>query len=60
MVTIVTPAPPRQVTCHKCKAVLAYVHADIRERVSYDYGGGTDRYKSITCPSCQTDITVSS
>lgn len=60
MVTIVTPAPPRLVECWNCNAQLSYVHADVKEKIHYDYGGGSDSYKYITCPSCNTDVTVSS
>lgn len=60
MVTIVNPAPPRLVQCWNCGAQLSYVHADIQEKISHDYAGGYDRYKCITCPSCRSDVTVSS
>lgn len=60
MVTIVTPAPSRLVQCWKCDAQLSYVHADVKDAISYDYAGGSDCYKYIKCPSCNSDVTVSS
>lgn len=48
----------KQVSCRKCASRLEYTLSDTTTYTSYDYGGGSDTYRSLRCPKCGYDINV--
>lgn len=59
--TIEVIAPPKNkfiVECKNCNCTLSYNLTDITQRTVIDYGGGTDLYNEIRCPSCKYMNTV--
>lgn len=58
-VTVIKPAPPKEVKCWKCKSILGYNYTDIIEVKSTDYDGSKDNYEAIKCPVCYSDVRVS-
>lgn len=40
--------------CQNCGATLEYTPNDVKSEVHSDYGGGSDTYKSIRCPKCNS------
>lgn len=52
MVEVVQQASAKECKCHKCKATLRYVFADITTRVEKDYLGDGDEVHRIICPNC--------
>lgn len=46
------PSTAKRVTCRNCGSILEYHSVDIKEYYSYDYQGGRDLHKYITCPCC--------
>jgi hypothetical protein len=39
-------------TCRNCASRLRYTRSEVESYRHTDYGGGTDTYHYITCPSC--------
>lgn len=62
MVTVVSTVPHpsvvKEVVCRNCGSTLSYVPKDIKEQRHYDYGGGSDNYYYIECPSCNDKVFV--
>ncbi len=62
MVKIIDATPHKsvvkQVICRNCGCTLEYVPCDIKTTTSRDYGGGTDVFKYIECPSCKAHVVV--
>lgn len=62
MVKVISSVPHKsvvkEVVCGNCGSTLEYVPADVKSRVVHDYGGGSDTYHHITCPSCHSDVDV--
>lgn len=48
----------KRVTCKSCASILEYTESEVRSSVQYDYGGGSDTYRYITCPSCGSKVTT--
>lgn len=44
--------------CHNCGVELSYVPNDVLSYVHRDYGGGSDTYYYIPCPSCAEKVSV--
>jgi ribosomal protein S27E len=53
------PSVVKEVVCRNCGSTLAYVPADVTEKIEVDYTGGRDVVKYITCPPCGNKQTVS-
>lgn len=45
-------------SCSNCSVKLEYVLADTTTTRQSDYGGGSDTYRWLVCPSCGKDINV--
>jgi RNase P subunit RPR2 len=62
MVTIVKKEPHpsviKEVICRNCGATLNYVPNEVKSEVHRDYGGGSDTYYFIDCPSCTKKVSV--
>jgi len=61
-VRIIDPEPSskvvKEVVCRNCGVKLAYVPNDVKSETHTDYGGGSDTYKYIDCPSCNKKVRV--
>jgi hypothetical protein len=53
---IIDPTPHKSVeketVCRNCGVTLAYVPNDVKSETHCDYGGGSDTYRHVMCPSC--------
>ncbi len=58
MVSIVgiDPGSVKRKTCRKCASILEYTESEEKSYISYDYGGGSDRYYYIKCPKCSNKV----
>jgi RNase P subunit RPR2 len=50
----------KRVTCKNCASILEYLPIDLKEKTNSDYDGGRYTIKCITCPSCYSQIVISS
>lgn len=61
-VQIIDPNPDPSVVkrciCMSCGVKLAYTKPDIRRDYTSDYLGDKDYYSYITCPNCNSRLTV--
>jgi RNase P subunit RPR2 len=48
----------KRVTCRNCASMLEYTPSETFTETHYDYGGGSDNYTKIICPSCGKKIIV--
>lgn len=54
-----SPSVLKEVICRNCGVTLEYVPNDVKKRMVQDYGGASDEYKWLECPSCNHDVPVS-
>lgn len=57
-IRIVSAPKLKETTCGKCKARLEYAYTDMVTSVERDYGGGSDKVSRITCPCCNSQVSV--
>ena len=48
----------KKVTHDECGAVISYFTNEVDSAVSYDYGGGSERWFYIICPNCSKRVEV--
>jgi len=49
----------KKARCSECECKFSYTYHETREVKHYDYGGGCDVNRVVTCPSCGYSVTVS-
>lgn len=52
------PTAIKRVTCRKCSSILEYTLSEVQEYTSYDYGGGSDIVRYVSCPCCSQKVGV--
>ena len=62
MIKVISNVPHKSVVkeciCRNCGSTLEYTPNDVKETTSTDYGGGTDTYYHIDCPTCMKRVYV--
>lgn len=53
------PVAVKRKTCRSCASILEFTGSEIIERNISDYGGGSDTYYWIVCPTCGKDVDLS-
>lgn len=54
------PAAVKRATCRSCSSILEYTLSEVQKYTAYDYGGGSDIVRYITCPCCSSKVNVNS
>lgn len=49
----------KRCTCKNCTAIVEYLAREVQSRSYRDYGGFSDTYHYIECPSCGKELQVS-
>lgn len=49
-------AKVHRVTCDDCASIIEYTLSETKTHVHHDYGGGSDTYRTLKCPSCKETI----
>lgn len=48
----------KEIVCRNCGVTLEYTPNDVKDYISHDYGGGSDTYYYIPCPSCNHKVSI--
>ena len=48
----------QEITCRNCASRLEFTRNEVVHSTYTDYGGGTDKFDYITCPTCGKKVEV--